>query len=96
MGSALHITFPIKYEVNALVKVKIIYKTQKQCLALQWLDKECVEILPIPRSRFTDGLSRQTQGKQFPYLFSQCQPIYARALAPVQGVLRSQHTPTVD
>ncbi|KAJ7269987.1 hypothetical protein B0H12DRAFT_1200389 [Mycena haematopus] len=26
----------------------------------------------------------QTQGKQFPYLFSQCQPIYARALAPVQ------------
>ncbi|CAA7267762.1 unnamed protein product [Cyclocybe aegerita] len=26
----------------------------------------------------------QTQGKKFPYLFSQCQPIYARALAPVQ------------
>ncbi|PAV21678.1 leukotriene-A4 hydrolase [Pyrrhoderma noxium] len=26
----------------------------------------------------------QTQGKQFPYLFSQCQPIYARTLAPVQ------------
>ncbi|CAK5264193.1 unnamed protein product [Mycena citricolor] len=26
----------------------------------------------------------QTQGKQFPYLFSQCQPIYARALLPVQ------------
>ncbi|KAJ6620129.1 peptidase family M1-domain-containing protein [Mycena sp. CBHHK59/15] len=26
----------------------------------------------------------QTQGKQFPYLFSQCQPIYARALAPLQ------------
>ncbi|KAJ7075001.1 peptidase family M1-domain-containing protein [Mycena belliarum] len=26
----------------------------------------------------------QTQGKQFPYLFSQCQPIYARALAPIQ------------
>ncbi|TRM61567.1 hypothetical protein BD626DRAFT_549145 [Schizophyllum amplum] len=66
MGSALHISFPIKYDVNALVKVKIAYKTQKQCLALQWLDKE------------------QTQGKQFPYLFSQCQPIYARALAPVQ------------
>ena len=29
--------------------------------------------------------SRQTQGKKFPYLFSQCQPIYARALAPLQG-----------
>ncbi|KAJ7719240.1 peptidase family M1-domain-containing protein [Mycena maculata] len=26
----------------------------------------------------------QTQGKHFPFLFSQCQPIYARALAPVQ------------
>ncbi|KAJ7430441.1 peptidase family M1-domain-containing protein [Mycena galericulata] len=26
----------------------------------------------------------QTQGKRFPYLFSQCQPIHARALAPVQ------------
>ncbi|KAJ7746548.1 peptidase family M1-domain-containing protein [Mycena metata] len=26
----------------------------------------------------------QTQGKSFPYLFSQCQPIYARALAPMQ------------
>ncbi|KAI0271734.1 hypothetical protein BC834DRAFT_950104 [Gloeopeniophorella convolvens] len=26
----------------------------------------------------------QTQGKQFAYLFSQCQPIYARALAPLQ------------
>ncbi|EIN13273.1 Metalloprotease [Punctularia strigosozonata HHB-11173 SS5] len=25
-----------------------------------------------------------TQGKAFPYLFSQCQPIYARSLAPVQ------------
>lgn len=26
----------------------------------------------------------QTQGKTFPYLFSQCQPIYARSLLPVQ------------
>ncbi|KAI5118515.1 hypothetical protein M0805_007684 [Coniferiporia weirii] len=26
----------------------------------------------------------QTQGNQFPYLFSQCQPIYARSLAPLQ------------
>ncbi|KAH7890292.1 hypothetical protein F5I97DRAFT_1799872 [Phlebopus sp. FC_14] len=27
----------------------------------------------------------QTQGKEFPFLFSQCQPIYARAIAPLQG-----------
>ncbi|KAF5377203.1 hypothetical protein D9615_006474 [Tricholomella constricta] len=26
----------------------------------------------------------QTQGKNFPFLFSQCQPIYARAIVPVQ------------
>lgn len=26
----------------------------------------------------------QTQGKSFPYLFSQCQPIYARTLVPIQ------------
>ncbi|KDR68677.1 hypothetical protein GALMADRAFT_231006 [Galerina marginata CBS 339.88] len=29
-------------------------------------------------------LKDQTQGKTFPYLFSQCQPIYARSLAPLQ------------
>ncbi|KAF7375083.1 Leukotriene A-4 hydrolase [Mycena sanguinolenta] len=27
----------------------------------------------------------QTQGKSFPYLFSQCQPTYARTMAPLQG-----------
>ncbi|KAF8168402.1 hypothetical protein B0H34DRAFT_685291 [Crassisporium funariophilum] len=32
----------------------------------------------------------QTQGKTFPYLFSQCQPIYARALAPLQDTSSSK------
>ena len=27
---------------------------------------------------------RQTQGKKFPFAFSQAQPIYARSLAPLQ------------
>jgi hypothetical protein len=35
----------------------------------------------------TSTVARQTQGKTFPYLFSQCQPIYARALAPLQGFI---------
>jgi len=36
----------------------------------------------------------QTQGKTFPYLFSQCQPIHARSLLPVKTVLQSK-LPTV-
>lgn len=38
-----------------------------------------VELIHIPVSR------RQTQGGRFPFLFSQCQPIYARSLVPLQG-----------
>ncbi|KAF5327018.1 hypothetical protein D9619_004122 [Psilocybe cf. subviscida] len=34
----------------------------------------------------------QTQGKEFPYLFSQCQPIYARALAPFQDTPSNKFT----
>ncbi|KAH9920341.1 uncharacterized protein B0H18DRAFT_1025042 [Fomitopsis serialis] len=66
MGAALHVPLPSGLKVGNTVKSTIHYSTTKDCMALQWLDKE------------------QTQGKTFPYLFSQCQPIYARSLAPLQ------------
>lgn len=66
MGSALQIPLPATLQEGAKIKVVVFYKTTKDCMALQWLEKE------------------QTQGKTFPYLFSQCQPIYARSLAPLQ------------
>ncbi|KAH9836660.1 metalloprotease [Rhodofomes roseus] len=66
MGAALHVPLPSGLKVGEQVKSTIHYSTTKDCMALQWLDKE------------------QTQGKTFPYLFSQCQPIYARSLAPLQ------------
>ncbi|KAH8111425.1 peptidase family M1-domain-containing protein [Phellopilus nigrolimitatus] len=66
MGSALHVPFSKPIPKGTNVKVKVMYKTSSEAIALQFLDKE------------------QTQGKQFPYLFSQCQPIYARTLAPLQ------------
>ncbi|THV01236.1 hypothetical protein K435DRAFT_963588 [Dendrothele bispora CBS 962.96] len=65
MGSALHISLPSGLRSGSSIKVTVEYKTTKDCVALQWLDKQ------------------QTQGKKFPFLFSQCQPIYARAMTPV-------------
>ncbi|PCH33157.1 hypothetical protein WOLCODRAFT_147267 [Wolfiporia cocos MD-104 SS10] len=66
MGSALHVSLPAGLKAGSQVKVAVYYATTKECIALQWLEKE------------------QTQGKSFPYLFSQCQPIYARSVAPLQ------------
>ncbi|CAK5268784.1 unnamed protein product [Mycena citricolor] len=66
MGSALHIPLPSNLEAGQSISVGIRYKTTKDCVALQWLEKE------------------QTQGRSFPFLFSQCQAIYARTMAPVQ------------
>lgn len=66
MGSSLFIPLPSSATKGSKIQVKIFYKTDKDCVALQWLEKE------------------QTQGNRFPYLFSQCQPIYARTLAPLQ------------
>jgi hypothetical protein len=42
MGSALHIALPSKLRKESSVNVKILYKTSKNCTALQWLEKECV------------------------------------------------------
>jgi leukotriene-A4 hydrolase len=44
-----------------------------------------IEYKTAPSSTALQWLAKeQTQGKQWPYLFSQCQPIYARAVAPLQ------------
>jgi hypothetical protein len=48
-----------------------------------WTKSECFSW----HYKNTDNINRQTQGKTFPYLFSQCQPIYARTLVPLQGML---------
>jgi len=66
MGSALRVPLASAPAVGSKIKITTYYSTTKDCMALQWLEKE------------------QTQGKAFPYLFSQCQPIYARSLAPLQ------------
>jgi leukotriene-A4 hydrolase len=87
MGSALHIPLPSDLKSGTSIKVKITYETTRDCTALQWLEKEYVhQIIMTIRKRLYPTMFRQTQGKKFPYLFSQCQPIYARTVAPLQGV----------
>lgn len=39
MGSALHVSLPSGLKSGQHIKVKITYKTTKDCTALQWLDK---------------------------------------------------------
>lgn len=40
MGSALHVPLPSGLKSGSGVKVAISYATTKDCIALQWLDKE--------------------------------------------------------
>ncbi|KAG6370601.1 hypothetical protein JVT61DRAFT_11220 [Boletus reticuloceps] len=44
--------------------------------------------VPLPRMRA--GETVLTEGKAFPYLFSQCQPIHARSVAPLQVLLSAR------
>ena len=42
MGSSLRIALPSSAKKGSEIKVKIYYKTDKDCVALQWLEKESV------------------------------------------------------
>lgn len=86
MGSALHIPLPPHLVSGTSISVKVTYSTSTDSTALQWLDKEWV-FLGLKTSIHSirqKCLHRQTKGKAFPFLFSQCQSIYCRTLAPVQ------------
>lgn len=87
MGSALHIPLPSNLESGASISVKVTYSTSTGSTALQWLDKKWVSLgvkSNIHSPIWQKWLHRQTKGKAFPFLFSQCQSIYCRTLAPVQ------------
>jgi hypothetical protein len=86
MGSALHVPLPLTRK-GETISVKIAYKTTEEAPAVLWLEKEYVDRRPNLERPLTviDSTCRLTEGKEFPYLFSQCQPIYARSLAPLQG-----------
>lgn len=40
MGAALHLPLPSGLKVGQKVKATVYYKTTKDCMALQWLNKE--------------------------------------------------------
>lgn len=42
MGSALRIGLPLSLKQGSKVSVTVHYRTTKDCVALQWLEKECV------------------------------------------------------
>lgn len=42
MGSALHVTLPANLKAGSKLQVETVYSTTEGCLALQWLEKECV------------------------------------------------------
>ena len=90
LGSPLQVQLPTLGSGDK-TEVTIEYSTTEESTALGWLEKEYVSAFSpfakLPPLRLTTSV-RQTAGKQFEYLFSQCQPIYARTLAPLQGALQ--------
>jgi hypothetical protein len=40
MGAALHVSLPKNLKSGTAIDVTVLYKTTKDCTALQWLDKE--------------------------------------------------------
>lgn len=62
MGSALHIPLPGSLRSGGNIEVKIVYKTTKGSVALQWLAKECVGSMFIDLqqiSKFLKGNARE-------------------------------------
>jgi hypothetical protein len=85
---ARHSKFPYLQEPRLVPQSRSQYSTERRETALPfsgWLGSKYSTLFLCVICILTSHALRQTQGKQFSYLFSQCQPIYARALAPLQG-----------
>lgn len=60
LGSALHIPLPRDLKSGTSIAVKVNYHTTKDCIALQWLEKEFVCSIFASQSNF---FNNQTKGR---------------------------------
>ncbi|KIM63388.1 hypothetical protein SCLCIDRAFT_756607 [Scleroderma citrinum Foug A] len=82
MGSALHITLP-----NAVTSASGGNHETEKVIRLT------VKYSTTKKSTALQWLDKeQTQGGNFPFLFSQCYPIYARSLVPIQDTSSMKFT----